>query len=71
MRVNVPRCVAKVILQFDAEIAEKGHLWMEDSSPCSRWADNQEGEMGVVLPAYSMQGEMNGKNSNLRTCQTA
>ncbi len=31
MRGGVPRYVAQATSQFDAEIAEKGHLWMETS----------------------------------------
>ncbi len=31
MRGGVPRYVAQETSQFDAEIAEKGHLWMETS----------------------------------------
>jgi hypothetical protein len=29
LRGGVPRYVAQASSQFDAEIAEKGHLWME------------------------------------------
>jgi hypothetical protein len=29
LRGGVPRYVAQAIPQIDAEIAEKGHLWME------------------------------------------
>jgi hypothetical protein len=29
LRRGVPRYVAQATPQFDAEIAEKGHLWME------------------------------------------
>ena len=32
LRGGVPRYVAQATPQFDAEIAEKGHLWMETSS---------------------------------------
>ncbi len=31
MRGGVPRYVAQATPQFDTEIAEKGHLWMENS----------------------------------------
>jgi len=31
LRGGVPRYVAQAIPQIDAEIAEKGHLWMETS----------------------------------------
>ncbi len=37
MRGGVPRCVAQATPQFDAEIAEKGHLWMETNLQLLVW----------------------------------
>jgi hypothetical protein len=34
LRGGVPGYVAQAIPQIDAEIAEKGHLWMETKQAC-------------------------------------
>ena len=48
MRGGIPRYVAQEAPQFDAEIAVKGHLWMETSSIIRIIS-------GILIPANALE----------------